>query len=50
MDLEKVTIDVIIEAQRQENEKREQEKKRKEELLRQKGLPIVRDESEDTFH
>ena len=47
MELEKVSIEGIIEAQRQENEKREKEKKRKEELLRQKGLPIVRDESED---
>lgn len=50
MDLERVTIDVIIEAQRQENERREREKKRKGELLRQKGLPVVRNESEDTFH
>ena len=47
MKLEKVSIEDIIEAQRQENEKREAEKRRKEDLLRQKGLPIVRDESED---
>ncbi|XP_003391415.1 PREDICTED: U6 snRNA-associated Sm-like protein LSm1 [Amphimedon queenslandica] len=47
MELEKVSIEEIIEAQRQENEKREKENKRKEELLRQKGLPVVRDESED---
>ena len=49
MELEKVTIDVIIEAQRIENERLEREKKRKEELLRQKGLPIMRDDLEDKF-
>lgn len=49
MELEKVEIEVIIEAQRVENERIEREKRRKEELLRLKGLPIIREDLDDKF-
>jgi U6 snRNA-associated Sm-like protein LSm1 len=49
MKLEKVSIEAIITAQRLQNEKEEKEKQRKEELLRKKGLLIIRDESDDKF-
>lgn len=49
MTLEKVSIKDILEAQRMELERRSKEKERKEELLRQKGVFITREISEDIF-